>query len=75
MKLNTVNVIETVDGNVIGIRSFSDNEAGNKEAEALFITCIKEQIETSLPEEHASAALDNGYYTTNNYTIFLAHST
>lgn len=45
MTIQTVNVIESVDGEIISLRAFPDTPEGNKEAESLFIqVCVDNEI-------------------------------
>ena len=43
MQVATVNVIETVDDSVIGVKSYKDNEKGSKQAEKRFMTLPKDK--------------------------------
>lgn len=74
MKLNTVNVISYEGGGVIGVSSFEDNGKGNKEAEKLFISQIKENFEDT-KEKDIEVALEDGKFENESYQIFIAHST
>jgi hypothetical protein len=74
MRLSTVNVIEYADDAVLSIRSFNDNEKGNKKAEKLFKSIMKERDDDAITEEDIEACIENGYYDEGNYGLFLAHS-
>jgi len=75
MKLSTVNVIEMADDSIIiGITSFSDNEEGNKEAEALFSSVVKENGDDVTAEE-METFLEDGYFEAGSYQAFISHST
>jgi len=74
MKLNTVNVIEIINNSITQIKSFTDNEEGNKEAEAIFLQCLKENTEIELTEEVKTFLLDEGFYNDNYYQLCLTHS-
>jgi hypothetical protein len=83
MKLNTVNVIEIVDGSITEVFSYADNKKGNKEAEAKFTKLAKEMgIENKgiAEQTELEEALENGFWNTkddvNNcdYSIFITHS-
>ena len=73
MTLDTVNVIEYVDCSIFNIRSFTDNEIGNREAEILFYDCIKENDKDAL-DEAIEEGITDGYYIDDTYEIYLAHS-
>ena len=70
--LNTVNLSEYADGKIIGIRSFSDNDEGNKEAEEIFKEIMVE-IDDVTDEEIANC-IEDGYYEISDYQLFLTHS-
>ena len=72
MKLDTVNVIEYCDDSVLSIRSFQDDEEGNKEAEELFTKILKEQNRSI--EDDIEVALEDGFSEQGNYQIFISHS-
>jgi len=76
MKINTVNVIEVQANNVQGIRSFSDDPEGNKEAEALFWKVAKANGAKGRDKE---SALEDGYWSqpsgmNEEWTVYLTHS-
>lgn len=72
-KLNTVNVIEMAHGNLLSIRSFLENEEGNKKAEKLFDDILKEHGVIDCGYRHDY--IDDGHYQdTNGHEIFLTHS-
>ena len=80
-KLNTVNVIETANGEFQGIRSFADNPEGNKRAEQVFRRLIEEYENASLPEdaprsdeEDFQAYIEDGMYERTGYQLILSHS-
>ena len=74
--LNTVNVIEVLNGTVQGVRSFTDNPTGNKRAERIFKRCVKENAGgTTFTRDVFSDMLDEGNWEDDNgYQIFLTHS-
>lgn len=75
MKIQTVNVIEIIDDAVKQITSFSDDKEGNKEAEELFLNLVKENAKPSiLTPEDLEFYLEEGYFNTSDYTLFLVHS-
>jgi hypothetical protein len=71
MKVATVNVIEVVDDSVIGVKSYKDNEKGNKQAEKRFIAVAKEN---GCTDEEMDACLEDGYYSNGNYYVSITHS-
>ena len=71
MKLNTVNVIERTDERLYSVRSFADNDEGNKEAEEFFVSIMKEMEEIS--EDDLEICLDEGFYENGNYELALVH--
>lgn len=80
VKVNTVNVIELTNGELQGLRAFTDNPKGNRRAEKLFRQLI-EEYEISLPkdtqsdEEDFEDYLNDGIYDVHSgYTLFLCHS-
>jgi hypothetical protein len=69
-RLNTVNVIECIDGIPKSVRSFPDNKEGNRKAEELFTAAAREN---GLKGD-ASNHLEDGTYENGTYSIFLTHS-
>lgn len=74
MKLNTINVIEYVNDAVIGIQSFSNDEAGIREAEICFYDVVKENGDNLLDEE-IEGFVDEMYFEQSDYQVFLTPST
>ena len=72
--IQTINIIEYANNTVTGIRSFADNKNGNKEAENLYCSIIKEHDPDTI-EPELDLFLENGYYEQGDYQIFLTHST
>jgi hypothetical protein len=72
MKVDTVNIIEYKDDSVSKITSFSEDEEGNKEAEALFKTVAKDTMGAT--EADAEACLDDGWYEQGTAQVFISHS-
>ena len=68
----TVNVIEITNGTLQGTHAFRDNKIGNKQAEAVFRSFLKEN--TTLTEGQIDLCVEDGHYDTNGYEIFLTHS-
>ena len=73
MKIATVNVVEIADDSIIGIRSFSDNEEGNKEAETLFVECVKENGD-NISDEEMEVFIEDGYFEQGSYLVVISHS-
>lgn len=82
-ELNTVNVIVMEDGNLTKVRSFPDNEDGNRSAEIVFHDEIVEwhklQCKDAPLDEEIEAATEDGHYEYGNLPflaveIFLTHS-
>jgi hypothetical protein len=73
MKLNTVNVVVIFDGILHTVESFTDDADGNKEAEELLISKIRdEQVE--LDNEDIQVILNQGYFDMPYYDFYLIHS-
>jgi hypothetical protein len=71
MQLQSVNVIEYTGGAIQSIRSFSEDKAGNNEAETLFVKLAKEN---GMDDTDIGACLEEGLFEEGDYQIFLAHS-
>lgn len=73
MLIRTVNVLEWKNSTIQSITSFSDDDAGNKEAEELFAKLAKN---SSFDEGDVEIGLDNGYLDSENsdYQIYIVHS-
>jgi len=71
--VSTVNIIEYANDAVIGVRSFTDNESGNKEAEEVYHAIINEH-DPDATERDIEMFLEDGYYEQGDYQVFLAHS-
>jgi hypothetical protein len=78
IRLNTVNVIETVDGVPQSLRSFIDNPEGNARAEKLFKRLVKEHNKEGGPkfsDEDFTDMMDDGVYDDDcGYCLFITHS-
>lgn len=70
-EISTVNVLECVDGSPIGIRSFTDNDDGNKDAERVFEEFA---LQNGAKKKDLDDYLDDGVYEASNYSVFLIHS-
>jgi hypothetical protein len=73
-KVDTVNVISMFGGIVDSIVSFSDDTEGNKEADELFTSKLKEHDITD--EADITACLDNGHCETamGKHEFIIVHS-
>jgi hypothetical protein len=71
MKLSTVNVTEYYNGTINGVHAYTDDDAGNREAEAQFISIAKG---FGMSEEDTDDALEEGLYENGDYQVFLTHS-
>jgi hypothetical protein len=72
MKLQTVNVIEYRADAILSIQSFTDNEEGNKEAEEVFESIMRER--NGVVDEDVEVSLEDGWYEEGDYQLFLTHS-
>lgn len=75
-KINTVNVIEYANDNLVGIQSFLDTPEGNKEAEQAFTSILKEDSSMCfvLTDEEIEACIEDGYFEQGDYQLFISHS-
>ena len=71
MKVNTVNVTKMSMPIILGIRSFSDDPEGNKEANQCFRDVLKKQ---NVSDEDIEAAVKDGYRDQGDYQLFITHS-
>jgi hypothetical protein len=71
MKIDTVNVIEMNDNDLISVQSFEESESGNKEAEVAF---SKLALSKGSTQDEMEVWLEDGYYETGNFQLFLSHS-
>ena len=62
MIINTVNIIELDHKEVTGIRSFSNDTAGNKQAESFFQKRIKEHEGNNVSEMDLGIYLEEGIF-------------
>ena len=70
--LNTVNVLEILDGTPYQIKAFQDNIEGNKKAETLFRGLVKEK---GVKNKDIDSYLEDGSYEYYDYGVYLIHST
>ena len=76
--ISTVNVIDVRDPLNMGImamKSFPDNDEGNKAAEAIFREWVTEQHAHEVSEEDMQGAIDDGYFEIGIGYIVIVHST
>lgn len=73
MKLNSVNVVEYVNGTLAALYAFSDDTEGNKEAEDVFRKCAKDN---DFDDEAIEIGLDDGLlsHSDSDYQLFIIHS-
>lgn len=69
--LKTVNVIEFVDGEISGLKSFPDTLTGMRKSDDLF---VKVAMENGASRRKAGNALVSGYYKRGNYKVLLVSS-
>ena len=79
VKLNTVNVVEVLNGTVQGVHAFSDTPQGNMRAERVFKRCVKENSPDIDGPYFSRAELDDllseGHWEDDNgYQVLLTHS-
>jgi hypothetical protein len=70
-KIQTVNVMEMANDDLLGVTSFIDDQEGNQEAEALF---RERAIENGCEEKDVDSFIEDGYWEEGTYQIFLSHS-
>jgi hypothetical protein len=72
-KIETVNIIEYLDGTIASVVAFSDTPTGNKEAERLFVACAKEN---KFSKKEIETGLEDGYldHSDSDYRLFICHS-
>ena len=73
MKIKSINVITMFNGVVDSMDSFTDDEAGNKEAEACFADNIKD-TGYEMDDEDIQACIEEGYFDCPKNEILLIHS-
>ena len=74
MKLQTVNVIEMFSGILDSIHSFTDDIAGNKEAEYFFANKLKDYNFVGMSPYELSEVLSDGHFECGKFELFLTHS-
>lgn len=80
-KLATVNIIELKQGVLHSIRSFNDTVEGNKQAEKVFASLIRDRNDPEgttgekVTDEDIECFLDNGIYDEQEgYEVMISHS-
>ena len=73
MIIKTVNVIEYAGDDLVSIRSYSEDEEGNKEAEDTFKSIVKEH-DSEVTDEDLDSFTEEGYHEQGDYQLFLSHS-
>ncbi len=71
--INTVNVIEMSEGNIVGMASYPDTPEGNKNAEQRFRDVANEN--TGYPLGAIEEAIENGILEDHTYSVLIFHST
>jgi hypothetical protein len=71
--IKTVNVIETNEGEVIGVTSFPNTRVGNRDANIFFYDVIKEDDDTLL-DEQIEFFVKDGKYEVGDYKAVLVAS-
>lgn len=74
MKLNTVNVIETLNGVVSAVYSFSNDDIGIKEAEDLFRSIIFEQDVPQHYKDNVESYIEDGECSIDDCSLVISHS-
>lgn len=69
--IQTVNVIEMIDGVLCFAISYPETRKGNEAAESLFEQAAQEN---GIPPEEIEIGLEEGYIVNGKYSIFLVHS-
>ena len=66
-ELDTINVIEYADDDILTVRSFNNTQEGQKKAMSLFKSCIKENSGT---KEEIGYAVDDGKFSKHGYQVY-----
>lgn len=72
MNIDTVNVIEIKGEYDVRVMSFSEDKDGNAEAEAAFVSCIKEN--STIAVDEIDVCIEEGVFEDNGYKLLLVHS-
>ncbi len=74
-KLDTVNVVETINNDVISVRSFKDNHEGHIDAEIVFEKIINKHGMNKIPESEMDEYIRESMYDDNfGYRVVIIHS-
>ena len=71
-KMDTINVVEIKNDDITGLASFEDSDKGMAEAKELFVECAKDN---GARDGEIPAFLEDKYFETGTYQIFLTRST
>jgi len=74
MKVQTVNVVEVEDFVIMSIQAFSDDEAGNREAEDAFRKLALEHKDPLDDEEIIEDSIEDGNYHNMDWCVYIEHS-
>jgi hypothetical protein len=69
--METINVVEMVDEDIISIKSFAQNADGKIDAKKMFKALA---IEKGAEEDETRDFFDEGYYESGSYQLFLKES-
>lgn len=72
MRVDTINVVEESEGELLGIRSYSNDKTGRGEAKEMFKAIARENGATT--DEEIKDALFQGHYEEGTYNLFLLSS-
>jgi len=73
MRLDTVNIIEYAEDDLLSINSFDETSDGNIEAQECFTAILKEQGD-NLTDADIESYIEDGYWEQGNYQVFISHS-
>ena len=73
MQIKSINVTEIADDAILGIKAFSTDEAGVKEAEECFKSFVKQNGD-AVTDEEMEEHVENGYFEQGSYQVFLTWS-
>ena len=74
--MQTVNVIEMSDDNMLQLTAFSDNKPGNEAAEDLFKAMMKEnsRVAEEMSDEDIDSYIEDGSYVEGTYQLSQYHN-
>jgi hypothetical protein len=70
-EVQTVNIVQMDKDDLKEVRSFEDNPSGNEQAEAVF---SEYAMNKGALAEEVTSFVEDGYYETEEYQLFLTHS-